>query len=331
MRYFLFFVLALYSLATFAGKDVYNDCVLNSILNAGDLLLANDVARKCKDVVESISFESVKNGAASKRLLSEQQTQWNRHSITAHKQNYILPYSYSPKVNREAYRFSGDWSDSLKHYESKFQLSIKVPLTSKGIFGHTDAIYGGLTIQSWWQVFSSELSSPFRETNYQPEIFYLTGLNWHPFDGNMGLIVGLEHQSNGRAQVLSRSWNRVYTTFIFEKDNLVLSLRPWYRLKEEDKATPGDSDGDDNPDIEKFMGHFDLRGVYKWHNHELSLMGRHNLRSDTKGAFELGWSFPLSGHLKGYVQYFKGYGESLIDYNHNTERFGIGILLTDIL
>jgi len=79
------------------------------------------------------------------------------------------------------------------------------------------------------------------------------------------------------------------------------------------------------------IGYGDLLAVYKWNaRNTVSLLVRNNLSwSDNKGGYQLDWSFPLYGRLKGYVQVFTGYGESLIDYNWRQTTFGIGVLLTD--
>ena len=63
-----------------------------------------------------------------------------------------------------------------------------------------------------------------------------------------------------------------------------------------------------------------------------SVMSRKKLESGfSEGAGEPGWSFPLGDfrYLRGYVQYFNGYGESLIDYNQRMYRIGVGFALTD--
>jgi phospholipase A1 len=65
-----------------------------------------------------------------------------------------------------------------------------------------------------------------------------------------------------------------------------------------------------------------------------SAMSRNNLESGfSRGAVELTWSFPLGNYpfLKGYIQYFNGYGESLIDYDNHVNKIGIGFALTDWL
>jgi len=155
--------------------------------------------------------------------------------------------------------------------------------------------------------------------------------------GYSGLItctcwLGAAHQSNGRSLPCSRSWNRIYLNMIGSVGNLAISLKPWYRIPENLKSSPEDTDGDDNPDISRYMGYGELHTIYKWRKSEFSMMLRNNLRtSENKGAVTLGWTFPLFGKFKMYLQYFNGYGESLIDYNASINRFGAGLILSDWL
>jgi len=279
------------------------------------------------DVITDKNGEQV--SAAKARLLRERETKWSPYVLTAHKQNYILPYTHNSKLN-PIYTLSGDENLQEKE-EAKFQLSVKVPLADNDLFFKDDSLDFGFTLKSFWQVYNDEISAPFRETNYNPEIFYTVPTEFKPNGADTVVRLGVEHESNGRTQLLSRSWNRVYTQFFYAKDNYLLSFKPWYRIPEDDKENQLDADGDDNPDIDDYMGYFELKGVASYEKLEFSTLVRNNMRGDNKGAVELGLSFPLWGRVRGYTQYFNGYGESLIDYNHRVERIGIGFLITDAL
>jgi phospholipase A1 len=287
-----------------------------------------DVVKQQKDI-EQTELQT-RTGSITDRIKREKTTEFEPYVLTPHKMNYVLPAITTNRVNKDAYRIFEGYEENLENVESKFQLSLKVPLNHERIFIEGDGLYAAFTLNAWWQIYASGISKPFRETNYQPEIFYLAPLNWHPFGGNTGFIVGVEHQSNGRAQGLSRSWNRAYTHFLFEKESFALSLKPWIRLSEEKKGFDGDPDGDDNPDIADYMGNVELGMVYKWNGLEFNFKGRQNF-STHYGAAEFGFTFPLWGKLKGYATVFNGYGESLIDYNYSQTRVGIGISLSDIL
>jgi phospholipase A1 len=136
--------------------------------------------------------------------------------------------------------------------------------------------------------------------------------------------LSLTHVSNGRDIPQSRSWNRVIGWVGFDRPGWTVMLRPWWRLHES-------ASSDDNPDIEDYMGRGELLVTRNWRGHEISASFRHSLREGNRAhsGLELNWAFPIHGELKGYLQYFSGYGESLIDYNHSGNYVGLGVSLIE--
>lgn len=212
----------------------------------------------------------------------------------------------------------------LSNTETKFQLSLKSKLWQNVIGDYAD-LWFGYTQSSRWQVFNARASRPFRETDYEPEIMMAFRTNYSLFgwQGRMA-TAGFNHQSNGRDKPLSRSWNRLTASASLERGSWVITLRPWVRVSE-------DPNDDDNSDIEDFMGRGDVMITHTAGNHELSALLRHSLRGGDRshGAAEVNWAFPIHGRLRGYVQVFRGYGESLIDYNRSATYYGFGVSLMD--
>jgi phospholipase A1 len=132
--------------------------------------------------------------------------------------------------------------------------------------------------------------------------------------------VGFVHQSNGRSDPLSRSWNRIYAMVALERDRFVLQLRPWHRIRE-------DPTRDDNADIVDHVGWMEILASYTTpRDHSVTLLVRTPFHLDPGwGSAEADWRFPISNDLKGYLTAFTGYGESLIDYNFRKTSVGLGI------
>ena len=236
------------------------------------------------------------------------------------------------------------WDDTLDEqdeanepYETKFQLSFKIPLTAPD---REWTLYFGYTQLSVWQMANTAHSSPFRDNNYEPEVM----LYYVP---EQALIGGIKlrlinfgifnHQSNGQSGEKSRSWNRSYIETVFEIDRHYIGLKAWHRWKERQKNGPNDPEGDDNPDIDEFIGHGEIKYLYAGEEHNFGITVRDNFHYNehSYGSFQIDYTFPVDlfnkQGLRVYVQYFNGYGETLIDYNKKRERIGMGVILADWL
>jgi len=337
----------LFALATVAGEakadtlSFDTECAAGLLASAAQDMTVGEIRDSCKtehnleaqeadDLIElAEEAEPETEDAIARRLDADRLLIAEQFSLLAHRPNYVLAAVYNFKGWEKALLDSGVASQNYENddVEAQFQVSIKVPL-AVDLFGGRADIYAAYTNRSFWQAYNLDNSQPFRETNHEPEL-------WMQFDNDWKVLgftnsvnaFGYVHQSNGQRGDLSRGWDRLFANIVFSKNNLVMSFRPWIWLNKND-------DSSDNPDIDEYMGYGEFALGYEYNDNVFTAMFRNQLESDfDRGAMQLTWSFPLFDYsfLKGYVHYFDGYGESLIDYNNKSQSLGIGINITDWL
>ena len=253
--------------------------------------------------------------------------------LNVYKLNYLLVFSRSSKTNNTPSSPNPQnqvlAASTQDDRDLKFQFSIKHDLADMGKHG---SLWFGYTQQSFWQLYDAINSRPFRENNYEPELIYSLRPNelLPEFALNPDIFnIGLVHQSNGQSNPRSRSWNRIYIQPGIERNygngkRLILLVRLWQRIKE-----PALSD--DNPDITDLMGYGDVELRYsldgKW---EATAIARSksfqlNLAAPWDSIRLLTLAAPGEHNTNIHLQYFSGYGESLIDYNHKHTSWGVGL------
>jgi outer membrane phospholipase A len=217
--------------------------------------------------------------------------------------------------------------------DAKFQVSFKYrlinpdgPVTRK--LPALGNLYLSYTQTSLWDIDAE--SRPFRDTSHRPRLFYYDEHieHWSAGGFRLGLESGAGHESNGRASSQSRSLEMLYLkpVFTFETPGEVYwSVAPmfmsYFRTEE-------------NPDIARYRGHVELYfSARKSDGWALAAQVRRCTNSSL-GSVEINASYPLEkvglGAFLGFLhlQYFNGYGESLIDYDRKLEsRVRLGIQL----
>ncbi|MBU1775548.1 MAG: phospholipase A [Gammaproteobacteria bacterium] len=256
--------------------------------------------------------------------LAEQWTP-SEQALRMYKQNYFLFFAHSSNPNdtptspNPANQVPPSYQ--LDQNEMKFQISLKAHMMGEG----RSTLWFGYTQLSFWQFYDFERSQPFRENDFEPELILShrpEGKELGGFDASF-LNLAIVHHSNGQVLPRSRAWNRVYLQAGLERDfgegrKLALLPRVWKRLG------AGGAE-DDNPDIAEYLGHGDLELRYQ-HNGLATLTALLRIRSvqlDLALSSEL--VTPLLHNTSLHLQYFDGYGESLIDYNQRHRTLGIGI------
>lgn len=156
--------------------------------------------------------DSIMNSLVEQYVATEKAIFSFSGSFVGHRPTYILPLTwtddtnpspFSPRLGTTGYDYE------LRKEEAKYQISFKVPLLT-GLLEDRTTLWFGYTQQSFWQVYNRDDSAPFRETNYEPEIFLRYQAGWDIGPGTLnGVTIGFNHQSNGQSEPRSRSWNRI--------------------------------------------------------------------------------------------------------------------------
>ncbi len=246
-------------------------------------------------------------------------TEDNFLSLSPYQPNYLLPLSYNTNPLPPS---STPYNEKISKKEVKGQISIKSELIPH-LFNPHLSLFLAYTQLLLWQEYAKH--GFVRDTNYQPEMFIRYHFTNHLTRyGLKTLNFGYIHDSNGKGGNDERSWERLYLNLTLEKGHFYFSIKPWIRV------TGVLEHSDYNPDIMDYMGHGQWLIAYHLKNNTFSLMSRNNLESGFKrGAVQLSWSFPIYQNIKGYIQYFHGYGQSLLEYKHRDNVIGIGLSLSD--
>ena len=202
--------------------------------------------------------------------------------------------------------------------DAKFQISYRIRLLK--ISNWVD-LFVSHTHKAFWAI-TSENSAPFREHNLNPEIYF----RWD--NPELGIPLkhfqaGFEHESTGVAGDQSRSWNRLSGQIEWEfftegkkrKGHLHTHVRGWIIV---------DKDEELNPDIDEFIGSWELNAGYILH--ERLKFGGEIAMTLRKRSIMMDYGVKIP-HVDFffYLQYWKGRGEWLVNYKEKTDTFRFGL------
>jgi len=227
------------------------------------------------------------------------------------------------------------WKGDIERYRSNyvvggfsFDAQIKFQLSIRYRIFTNYPLYFAYSQRSFWNLYDWANSTPFRESNYMPELFYR-------ISGGSGMYLeylqaGVEHESNGLSGTASRSWNKLIFASRVKVIGDLVYVEPRFWIPFAIAA--------ENEDIRTYIGFGQLTAVLFLfpdpENNRLELMVRPGFKKEfTSVSFLVNLMLrPLTSlglDMFGanpflLLQVWHGYGESLLEYNVRSTRFRIG-------
>lgn len=202
--------------------------------------------------------------------------------------------------------------------DAKFQISLRHRLFRRLLPWKT-YLFLTYTQKSFWDIYRK--SAPFTENNYNPTL----GIGRNFIENGELRGIGyfqFEHESNGRDSIWSRSWNRLTFTGICIMDqNYSLQAKAWIAMMV----------AKENKHITRYCGIGYLAGAYTSNDNRLNcsvlMIKRGGWNLNANWQLEFAYRLFRLDNQYLFVQFYNGYGESMIDYNKFQRYLRVGFVI----
>jgi len=305
--------------AATAQQTGMDNCLLDLLYQPGnDHLTVSELKQFClseREDDEPTAVSPLNTPMASGRrenALSPDQARFSGF-FEPYKETYFIAGQMNGDDGYQA--FSGETADIKFALGLKFRLFPNLPAFEK-----LAPLYFGYSQKSWWDI--AESSGPFREHNYNPELFWdysrTSNRNGFNFIGQLVDQLGFEHQSNGLDGSDSRSWDRLYLQREFQvTDRFNFGIKAWKDVNNEEF----------NKDITDFLGNFRLSARYQANERLAVNINARQGWETSKLSYQLDFIYQIPEWVNSQfmLSYYEGYGEGLISYNQKTSSLRAGL------
>lgn len=202
--------------------------------------------------------------------------------------------------------------------DAKFQVSLQIRLT-KNMLPWDSYLYFYYTQKVFWSILEESL--PMTDLNFNPGVGLAKPLY---SDGRYigKLKLQIEHESNGKDSISSRSWNRISAGANIIVDNtLMIHGKVWIPI----------IDGENNKDILDYCGIYQVGTQVMSENQKwtgsVTLVKRRGWKLNYNVIAEISYRFSKRSDWSIFAQYYCGYGEGLLNYNRHVSKIRAGIVI----